>query len=101
VVVDDFVSRSGLGGLPSRRYSWRDESGLHELTLAFLPATDGAPYECGNGPDRRAIELPSFFIGTTAVTQALWRHVMGSNPAVRPGPRCPVENVPWDPSGRG
>jgi formylglycine-generating enzyme required for sulfatase activity len=82
-----------LRALQPRRYAWRDESGEHELILAWVPGTDGTPYDFGNGADRRAIEVPGFFIATTPVTQALWRHVMGSNPAARPDPRCPVENV--------
>jgi len=87
---------SGTGVLPLRRYRWRHGSDEHELALAFVPGTSGAPYEFGNGTDRRFVELPSFFIATTPVTQALWQHVMGSNPAVRPDFRCPVENVSWD-----
>jgi hypothetical protein len=35
-------------------------------------------------------------MASTPVTQALWTHVMGSNPAVRPDLRSPVENVSWD-----
>ena len=85
-----------LRTLQPRRYAWRDESGEHELILAWVPGTDGTPYDFGNGADRRAIEVPGFFIATTPVTQALWSHVMGSNPAARPDPRCPVENVSWE-----
>lgn len=82
--------------LPSRPYSWRDESGEHELTLVFVPGTEGAAYPFGNGADRRAIDLPSFFMATTPATQALWRHVMGSSPEARSDARCPMENVSWD-----
>ena len=81
---------------PSRRYVWRDGSGDNELILAFVPGTNGAPYEFGYGANRRVIEVPSFFIATTPVTQALWQHVMGSNPAARQDFRCPMENVSWD-----
>jgi formylglycine-generating enzyme required for sulfatase activity len=42
------------------------------------------------------IELPDFLIATTPVTQAFWQHVMGTNPAQRPEPTAPVENVSWD-----
>ena len=86
---------SSESGVP-RRYRWLNEFGEHELTLAFVPGTDGAPYQFGHGANRRAMEVSSFFVGTTPATQALWRHVMGSNPAVNPDPRCPVENVSWD-----
>jgi formylglycine-generating enzyme required for sulfatase activity len=35
-------------------------------------------------------------MATTPVTQALWVRMLGSNPAVRPDLRCPVENVSWE-----
>ena len=35
-------------------------------------------------------------MGSTPVTQALWRHVMGSNPSGRAEPRAPVESVSWN-----
>jgi formylglycine-generating enzyme required for sulfatase activity len=79
-----------------RRYAFRGPTGEHELVLAWIPGTSGAPYEFGHGPQRRPVELAGFFISTTPVTQALWQHVMGSNPAARPDPRCPAENVSWD-----
>ncbi|HMD36992.1 MAG TPA: formylglycine-generating enzyme family protein [Vicinamibacterales bacterium] len=79
-----------------RRFCWSDESGEHELALVWVPGTDGAPYQFGNGLGRRAIDLPGFYIATTPVTQALWQRVMGSNPAKRQDPRAPVENVSWN-----
>ena len=57
------------------------------------------------GSENRADEKPphsvnirSFLIGKTEVTQKLWSHVMGSNPSKfkECGPECPVENVSWD-----
>ena len=60
-----------------------------------MPGTDGVPYLFGREPHRRPIEVPGFFIGTTPVTQALWVHVMNANPACRPAPQSPVENVSW------
>jgi formylglycine-generating enzyme len=79
-----------------RQYAWQDQSENYELTLKWVPGTNGKPYDFGNGNDRRAIELPGFFMGTTPVTQAIWSHVMGSNPAARPEPCCPMENVSWE-----
>ncbi len=40
----------------------------------------------------------SFYIGKTAVTQAQWKAVMGSNPSYFSscGDSCPVENVSWN-----
>jgi formylglycine-generating enzyme required for sulfatase activity len=87
---------AGSGTLQAPRYRWRDESAEHELTLAFVPGTGGVPYQFGHGAERRAIEVPGIFIATTPVTQALWQHVMGSNPAAHPDLRHPVENVSWE-----
>ena len=79
-----------------RRYAWRAGDDEHELRLAHVPGTNGAPYLFGAGPHRRPIEVRAFHIATTPVTQALWLHVMGANPAARPDLRCPVENVSWE-----
>ena len=78
-----------------RRYRWRDQADDHELTLVWVPGTDGRPYRFGPGPGERAIEVAGFFMAATPVTQAFWQHVMGGNPAVRPDLLCPVENVSW------
>jgi formylglycine-generating enzyme required for sulfatase activity len=66
------------------------------VEFVHVPGTGGAPYLFGREPDRRPIEVRSFHIGTVPVTQALWQHVMGSNPSVRPDLHCPVENVSWE-----
>ena len=78
-------------------YEWRDGDAQHGLQIIVgVPGTAGSPFLFGNGTHRRPIEVRDFSIGTTPVTQALWLHVMGSNPARRPDLRCPVENVSWD-----
>ena len=59
----------------------------------MCPALGGTPYLFGVGPNRRPIEVRDFRIATTPVTQALWLHVMGSNPSTRRELLCPVENV--------
>jgi formylglycine-generating enzyme required for sulfatase activity len=56
----------------------------------------GAAYRFGQGPVERAVDVAGFFMATTPVTQAFWQRVMGGNPAVRPDPLCPVENVSWE-----
>ena len=76
-------------------YRWRTDTADHECRLVSVPGTEGKPYLFGSGPSRRPVEIPGFYIGSTPVTQALWLHVMGSNPAVRADLRCPVENVSW------
>ncbi len=44
-----------------------------------------------------SVTLSDYYIGQTEVTQALWRTVMGSNPAYfQKGDKYPVEKVSWD-----
>jgi formylglycine-generating enzyme required for sulfatase activity len=82
--------------MEARRFTWQEPSGEHQLVLAPITGTSGQPYGFGHGPQRHPVELADFFIGTTPVTQALWQRVMGENPAARPDPRCPAENVSWE-----
>lgn len=84
---------SAVGALT---YAWHADDGDHEVHLVEVPGTNGNPYLFGADPHRRPIEIRDFHIGNTPVTQALWMHVMGTNPAARVAPRCPVENVSWD-----
>lgn len=79
-----------------RRLVWDGPQGPDEFVLAWVPGTSGASYTFGHGPHQRSFEVAGFFLGTTPVTQALWAHVTGTNPAVHQGPRHPVENVSWD-----
>lgn len=37
-----------------------------------------------------------FWLGETAVAQAMWKAVLGNNPSHLKGPDLPVENVYWD-----
>lgn len=76
-------------------YGWRTGNVDHEARFIRVPGTNAQPYRFGAGPSRPEIKIPSFYIGETPVTQALWEHVMGSNPSVRAGPRLPVDNVSW------
>lgn len=41
------------------------------------------------------VSLRPYKIGTTEVSQALWKAVMGSNPSIHQGDDLPVENVSW------
>ena len=78
------------------RYEWRaEDGGVHELAMVRVPGTARDSYLFGAGANRTPIAIRDFAIGATQVTQALWQQVMGANPAKRPGPRHPVENVSW------
>jgi formylglycine-generating enzyme required for sulfatase activity len=77
-------------------YNLRVGDAEHELQLVPVAGTEGKPYLFGAEPNRRPIEIRPFHMMTTPVTQALWRHVMGSNPSERDEPRHPVENISWN-----
>ena len=54
----------------------------------------------GNGDEKPVhnVNISSFLMGKTEVTQGQWRSVMGSNPShfTNCGDDCPVENVSWN-----
>jgi formylglycine-generating enzyme required for sulfatase activity len=77
-------------------YKWQADGSEQQLELVHVPGTNGKPFMFGREPNRRPIEVPDFYISTTPVTQALWMHVMGSNPAADPNMLRPVENITWD-----
>ena len=83
----------------SIQYRWTADGGAsHLLELVHVEGTNGTPYTFGEGAAMRPMEVRGFFIATTAVTQALWEHVMGAgtNPAINVGNELPIENVSWD-----
>src|SRR5687768_7826216 len=85
-------------------YSWRWGGSDHSIVMAYVEGTKGRPFLFGEEGERRAVEIPGFFMATVPVTQALWTHVMGadSNPSHFRGDRRPVDNVSWrDVTGPG
>ena len=78
------------------RYAWRADGAEYDLQLVSVAGTGGRPFLFGAQPNRRPIEVKTFHIATTPVTQALWMHVMGANPSERPDLGCPFENGSWD-----
>ena len=76
-------------------YEWSEGDAGHELSLVPVDGTAGTPYLFGR-TEKIGVEIDDFHIATTPVTQALWTNVMGSNPATKDDPRCPVENVSWE-----
>jgi formylglycine-generating enzyme len=77
-------------------YNWHVKGSEHCLELVRVRGTNGKPFLFGRAPNRKPIEVPDFYISTTQVTQALWLHVMGFNPAVNENLNWPVENVSWN-----
>jgi len=51
--------------------------------------------ESDEGPRHQVILTQGFFVSKTAVTQAKWTRVMGSNPSYFKGDDLPVEHVSW------
>jgi formylglycine-generating enzyme required for sulfatase activity len=54
-----------------------------------------------NESPQHLVELKSFWMGQTPITQAQWRQVMGTNPSGSQGDwadrdQCPVERVSWE-----
>jgi sulfatase modifying factor 1 len=78
------------------RYTWCEGGREHVLSLVPVHGTAGRPFLFGSRPKQIPIEIRDFHMLTTLVTQELWTHVMGSNPAVHPASRHPAENVSWD-----
>lgn len=85
-----------LRAMKQLSYRWSADGFEHELLLVPVPGTGGRPYLFGRGSDRRPIEISTFYISTTQVTQALWLHVMDTNPSTFSNLRRPVENVSWN-----
>ena len=67
--------------------------------MVLLPS-GSLPMKLDKVPDAKAtvtVNIPSFAIGKTEVTQRQWKAIMGNNPSrfVACGLDCPVENVSW------
>jgi formylglycine-generating enzyme required for sulfatase activity len=67
--------------------------------MVVIPA---GSFEMGGGAEREkpvhSVNIRSFAMGKTQVTQGQWEAVMGNNPSNFPkcGANCPVEKVSWD-----
>ena len=85
-------------------------TGVSTATLAIKDCTEcpdmvllpsgSLPMKLDKVPDAKAtvtVNIPSFAIGKTEVTQRQWKAIMGNNPSrfVACGLDCPVENVSW------
>lgn len=77
-------------------YRWSDGDQEREFVLVHVAGTNAVPYTFGEPSQEVSVDLPGFFISIVPVTQALWSHVAGFNPAVNRGPELPLENVSWD-----
>ena len=72
------------------------------MKLSLIPAGRFIMGSPENEPGRRPVEKQhevtltrSFYMGTTEVTQAQWKALMGDNPSFVEGDDHPVETIPW------
>lgn len=56
---------------------------------------EGGEFFMGPKNLNNRIKIPSYYIGETEVTQALWSAVMGQNPSSTKGDDLPIHNVSW------
>ncbi|AUB84845.1 hypothetical protein THSYN_18970 [Candidatus Thiodictyon syntrophicum] len=96
-------------------WPWAAEIGVDRFGLWALLDVRGVPYllrwipagrflmgspedepERNDDETQHEVELTrGFWLGETAVSQALWHAAMGNNPSRRKGADLPVEQVPW------
>jgi formylglycine-generating enzyme required for sulfatase activity len=83
--------------MPTITYGWQDGDAARTLTLVRVEGTKRQPYSFGEGDQIRQLDVQSFFIATTPMTQSFWAHVMGeAHQCARMGPMLPLENLSWD-----
>ena len=102
-----FLAVSCGGGAPAYDGPYVAVDGIYTITakgetiqLAEMPAgtfTMGETLDMGRyrTPAVHQVILDGFAIGTTEVTQALWKAVMGSNPSPKDVPTAPVTMVSY------
>ena len=62
----------------------------------MMGALDNDSYASDSEKPSHKVNLSSYYIGETQVTQALWQAVMGNNPSYFKGDTLPVETVSWN-----
>lgn len=68
----------------------------YTFPMIYVEGTNGSPYLFGVEPDKIEKNVSSFFISKFPVTQVLWEHLMGKNPAYFKGETKPVEHVSYE-----
>jgi len=74
------------------------EAPLPGMTFVKIPAGSFqmGSNENSNEQPVHTVNIKSFYLMTTEVTQAQWQAVMGNNPSFFKGDNLPVEQVSWD-----
>ena len=71
------------------------------MTFSQIPAGTFTMGGVGSNEEpRHSVSVHSFWMGTTTVTQAQWRSVMGNDPSNFKGDDLPVEQVSWEDAHR-
>jgi len=68
----------------------------YSFPLIFVEGTGNGHFLFGLENDQLKISMKSFFISKYPVTQLLWNHIMGTNPAYSRHDHKPVENVSYN-----
>jgi sulfatase modifying factor 1 len=68
----------------------------YNFPLVLVEGTGNGHYLFGLENDQLRIRIKNFFISRYPVTELLWKHVMGANPAHSPHDNKPVENVSYN-----
>ncbi len=71
----------------------RFEAIEYVFPLIFVKGTGDQSFLFGTGADQREIDISDFYISRFPVTQILYEHIMGENPANNKGSNIPVECV--------
>ena len=76
----------------------KDCADCPEMVVIPAGSFEMGSYENADERPVHRVNVPSFLIGKTEVTQGQWKAVMGSNPSYfsQCGDGCPVESVSWN-----
>ncbi len=61
------------------------------LWMGAMPETDPT----SDAMPRHRVDIDAFELSAVVVTQGLWRHLIGENPAEQAGSKKPIHNISW------
>lgn len=64
-----------------------------EFAMIFV---EGGPLQVETEEGPTQVQVPSYYIGETEVTQELWETIMGNNPSMDLGSKRPIECITWN-----
>ena len=92
------LAAARLAALPQPGPTIKDCVDCPEMMVIPAGSFEMGSYHNADERPVHRVNVPSFLIGTTEVTQGQWEAVMGSNPGSfgNCGDDCPVERVSWN-----